>query len=111
MDQVDQYGRQFTLIHLVFPLSNESPAEWRVACMPNMVELHRTNHHQHHQRTDSWQAVTCPACKRSDVYRAAAQRDGAHLPQPSPPIQTQKVARQPSAPPRPAQPTVAGDEK
>lgn len=69
MDQVGPYGQVTTLIHYVFQTDPE-----RIACMPNMTEFHQTAHHPHYQRTNSPQAVSCPACKLTEVYKAARNR-------------------------------------
>ena len=69
MDQVTPGGYSFTLIHFVYPLSDASPPEYRIACMPNMTEFHQTVHHPAYQRTDQAAAVTCPACKRTELYK------------------------------------------
>lgn len=74
MDQVTPSGRSFVLIHFAYPTSDASPPEFRVACMPNMTEFHSTPYHQQVARTNAHQAVTCPACKRTDVYRRAKAR-------------------------------------
>lgn len=66
MDQVLPNGRTFTVIHLVTQPNGE---DWRIACMPNMVEFHSTPYHPHYPRTDQAQAVTCPSCKNTDAYR------------------------------------------
>ena len=73
MDQVDAIGRTLTLIHFVYALTDASPPEYRIACMPNMTEFHLTPFHPNYQRTNGPQAVTCPACKKTDVYKQARQ--------------------------------------
>ena len=71
MDQILPTGRNITLIHFVFPVSDQSPTEWRIACMPKMTEFHLTPFHPNYQRTDDPRAVTCPACKKTDMYEKA----------------------------------------
>lgn len=66
MDQIDARGFTTTLIHFVFQTDPE-----RIACMPNMTEFHQTTHHLNYQRTNAAAAVTCPACKKTEAYRAA----------------------------------------
>lgn len=68
MDQVLVGGSAVTLIHLVRRVGED----WRIECMPNMVELHATQYHPHYQRTDDVRAATCPACKTT----AASARAG-----------------------------------
>ncbi len=72
MDQIGADGRVTTLVHLMHNISGE----WRVACMPNMVEFHRTPYHPEVTRTDDRRAVTCPACKRSAIFKASAEVAG-----------------------------------
>lgn len=66
MDQIDPSGNQITLIHFVFQRSPE-----RIACMPNMTEFHSTPYHTNYQRTNSTDAVTCPACKQTAEFKNA----------------------------------------
>lgn len=54
-----------------FP-ENKDSQEYRLACMPNMVELHWTIHHPNYQRTNDYRAVTCQSCKVTDAYKQAA---------------------------------------
>lgn len=70
MDQVLPTGKTVTLIHYLYRASGADPG-WRIACMPSMTEFHETMHHPAYQRTDDVHAVTCPGCKRTDVYRSA----------------------------------------
>ena len=63
MDQLTQYGKVITLVHFVHQTSPE-----RIACMPGMEDLHKTDHHPSVQRSDDYRAVTCPACKRTEVF-------------------------------------------
>ncbi len=69
MDQVDNRGQVTTIIHFVFQVGPE-----RLACMPQMpeTEFGLTMYHPPVQRTNSPQAVTCPACKRTPLYKRAA---------------------------------------
>lgn len=71
MEQIDAQGRSITLIHYVFQTNPE-----RIACMPNMTEFHQTAYHQNYQRSNSVSAITCPACKRTEVYREMKGRNG-----------------------------------
>lgn len=64
MEQVDAHGQVITLIHFVFQVDPE-----RVACMPNMAEFHSTPYHPNYQRTNESRAVTCPQCKRTEVFK------------------------------------------
>ena len=72
MDQVGMYGNVTTLIHFVF----SSGSEWRIACMPNMTEFHKTDYHPHYQRTDDPRAATCPACKRTEEFKKKMEAVG-----------------------------------
>ncbi len=76
MDQVTPGGGSFTLIHYFYPLSDDSPAEHRIACMPNMTEFHQTAFHPNYPRSNATGAVTCPACKRTEKYRTARANNG-----------------------------------
>lgn len=76
MDQITPRGGAFTLVHYTYPLSDASPPEYRIACVPNMTEFHATAHHPNYQRSNSTAAVTCPACRRTEVYKKARERDG-----------------------------------
>lgn len=71
MDQVDQFGRSTTLVHYVFRVDPE-----RIACMPNMTEFHATPYHTNYQRSNSTGAITCPACKTTEVFKLAKGRNG-----------------------------------
>ena len=64
MDQITPAGRSVTIIHYVFQVDPE-----RIACMPNMNEFHATGYHPNYQRTNEARAVTCPACKKTDLYK------------------------------------------
>lgn len=66
MDQINAQGQTVTLIHFVFQTDPE-----RIACMPNMTEFHQTSHHPHYQRTNCAEAVSCPACKKTDMFKMA----------------------------------------
>lgn len=67
MQQITDSGKTFTLVHFVFQTLPE-----RIACMPDCTELHATGNHRAHQRSDDYRAVTCPACKRTDIFKRAA---------------------------------------
>lgn len=71
-------GDVVTLIHfthemLLPPMEGDGLplVQERIACMPNMTEFHATKHHPNYQRSNDTRAVTCPACKKSEVYREA----------------------------------------
>lgn len=64
MEQIGAHGQTITLIHFVFQTDPE-----RIACMPNMQEFHSTPYHLNYQRTNSPNAVTCLACKKSEQYK------------------------------------------
>lgn len=68
MDQISAGGRKITLIHFVYA-TDPSGGDWRIACMPNMREFHQTEYHPAYQRTNDVRAVSCPACKKSDVFK------------------------------------------
>ena len=72
MEQIDQSGQFITLIHYVYQTDPE-----RVACMPNMTEFHLTPYHPAVQRTNSKDAVTCPSCKRSQIFNGTPVKDKA----------------------------------
>lgn len=57
-------GASITIIHFTY----ETNGQWQIACMPNMREFHRTKFHKNYLRSNEPRAVTCPACKRSNVY-------------------------------------------
>lgn len=61
-----------TLVHYVF---QEGPE--RIACVPNLLEteMGSTMYHLPYHRTNEYRAVTCPACKRSDVYKQVEVRE------------------------------------
>lgn len=73
MEQTDARGATITLIHYVFQVDPE-----RIACMPNMSEKEfgSTPYHQHVVRTNSPQAVTCPACKRTEQFKQTGAARG-----------------------------------
>lgn len=73
MDQILPGGGSITLIHLVYALSDESPPDYRIACMPNMLEFHATPYHPAFHRSNDARAVTCPACKRTEIYKKATE--------------------------------------
>jgi hypothetical protein len=60
MDQITVTGETVTLVHF----THQVGAEWRIACMPGMVEFHQTKFHPNYMRTNDARAVTCPACKQ-----------------------------------------------
>jgi len=75
MNQILPSGEFVTLIHLTYSVAKQDFSEnvveetpWRIACMPNMREFHTTPYHPAYQRTDDPRAVTCPACKETDVF-------------------------------------------
>ena len=70
MDQIDAQGQSTVLIHYVFQVDPE-----RIACMPNMTEFHRTDYHPNYQRSNSIAATTCPACKRTDIFKRVRDRN------------------------------------
>ena len=83
MDQVSATGRTITLVHFVSevipPLDNTEHKEslvtqWRISCMPNMIEFHATSYHPNYQRTDDVRAVSCPQCMKSLAFRQAQER-------------------------------------
>lgn len=76
MQQVTPSGQQITLIHFTYPLTDDSPPQFRIACMPNMTEFHQTDYHLAYQRSNATAAVTCPACIRTEVYKKAKARGG-----------------------------------
>jgi hypothetical protein len=67
MEQVDALGRAGTLIHFTYEVGKD----WRIACMPNMIEFYRTMYHPSYQRSNDTRAVTCSACKESPVFKKA----------------------------------------
>jgi hypothetical protein len=71
MDQIGPSGHQVTLVHFVHQVSPE-----RIACMPNMTEFHSTPQHPAYMRTNVPVAVSCPQCKRTDLFKQALQRMG-----------------------------------
>jgi hypothetical protein len=64
MEQVLQDGGTVTLVHFVFETEPE-----QIACMPNMIEFHLTQYHPTYHRSNDTRAVTCPACKRTDIFK------------------------------------------
>jgi hypothetical protein len=66
MDQLLLTGERVTLIHFVFQTEPE-----RIACMPNMTEFHQTQYHPNYQRSNDHRAVTCPQCKKTEVFKSA----------------------------------------
>lgn len=80
VEQVDQDGRATVSIHFLFPQGDVAQGGgWRIACMPKMVEFHRTSHHQEYLRTDDPSAVTCASCKKSPMWRKAAGERGMRI--------------------------------
>ena len=71
MDQITPTGTTFTLIHYVYLVDGDGGKDWRVACMPSMIEMHETQHHKHVIRTNDIRAATCPACKKTDAFKKA----------------------------------------
>ena len=81
MDQVTAAGGLITIVHFMFesvlpPPEQEGPpvSQWRIACMPNMTEFHQTPYHPNYQRANDVRAVTCPACRKTQVFRQEQQR-------------------------------------
>lgn len=79
MNQISYAGTSTALIHFAYPLSDDSPPQHRIACMPNMSskEWGQTMYHPQVLHTNSPQAVTCRACMKSDQYKKFAERLGA----------------------------------
>lgn len=77
MDQITPGGGTLTIIHFAYPLSDDSPPQYRLACMPNMQsnEFGQTRYHGVHHHTNEPRAATCPACKRTDVFKKALERN------------------------------------
>ncbi len=75
MDQILPTGQTITLVHLTYEATvpggtDDLPVKsWRIACMPNMVELHHTTFHPNYQRSNDPRVVSCPACRKSEVFR------------------------------------------
>lgn len=67
MEQVGPHGQVTNIVHFVHGEPN------RIACMPNMTELHATLHHPNFPRTNEVRAVSCPACKCSGPFLAAEE--------------------------------------
>lgn len=67
------------VVHFAYPLSDDSPAEHRIACMPNMKqsEFGATQYHLPHLHANDPRAATCPACKRTENYKIAMVKNGA----------------------------------
>ena len=63
MDQVDARGASKTLIHYVISVNPD-----KIACMPNMTDVHSTAYHPSDQRTNESRAVTCPACMKTASF-------------------------------------------
>lgn len=76
MDQILPGGGSVTLVHFVYALPDTSPPDYRIACMPNMKEFHKTKYHKNYQRSNDARAVTCPACKRTDICKNAGRKIG-----------------------------------
>ena len=68
MDQIGPTGQVITLIHFTYEVSGQ----WHIACMPNMLEFHKTLYHPAYERTNDHRAVTCPQCEKTAVYEEAA---------------------------------------
>lgn len=73
--QPSQSARTTNAIHFISSITGLDTPDWRIACMPNMVEFHRTKYHLAYQRSDDPRAVNCPACKKTEAYRIAAERN------------------------------------
>jgi hypothetical protein len=75
MNQITPSGKFVTLVHFTYLAAKEDFSEneegepWRIACMPKMREFHATPYHPNYQRTNEPKAVTCPACKETNIYK------------------------------------------
>jgi hypothetical protein len=67
VEQLGLFGQKIQVIHFVH--GGEVNGQWRIACMPNMIEFHSTIYHPAYRRTNDHRAVTCPQCKESQVFR------------------------------------------
>lgn len=70
MDQILGTGHTVTLVHFTYQHRQEGSTkdEWRIACMPNMTEMHKTKYHPAYHRSNDTRAVSCPACKKTSVF-------------------------------------------
>ena len=73
-DQILSNGQLLTTIHFVYWDDNFQGGSWRLACIPNVTEFHKTQHHENYQRTNDTRATTCPACKRTVIYAEHQRR-------------------------------------
>ena len=64
MEQLLPDGTLITIIHFVCQVDPE-----RIACMPNMTEFGSTMYHPHVMRTNEPRAVTCPQCRKTEVFK------------------------------------------
>lgn len=73
MDQLTAMGRTITLVHYTYRsvAGDGSGNDWRIACMPGMTEFYHTNYHPNVHRTDDWRAVSCPMCKKTELFISA----------------------------------------
>lgn len=61
-------GTQIVIIHYTHYVGGLGNG-WQIACMPSLKELNSNDAlHPNYQRTNDKRAVTCPACKRSNVF-------------------------------------------
>lgn len=74
MEQITPTGGSITLVHFTHDIATGVVPEWRIACMPNMVEFHTTVYHTHYQRSNDVRGVSCPACKKSPTFKQAKDR-------------------------------------
>ena len=77
MNQIDARGRVTTVIHYTY-FSGLFGA-WRIACMPNMTEFHRTDYHPNYDRTNDVRAVTCQSCKKTPVFYENQRTEPCHV--------------------------------
>lgn len=68
MSQILPSGSMITVIHFTYKVGND----YRLACMPNMTNLHVTvGGRPAYQRTNEKAAVTCPGCRKTHAYLSA----------------------------------------
>lgn len=70
MDQILPSGASITIIHFTYDVGGE----WRIACMPNMVEFHETQYHRNYLRSNEPRAVSCPQCNKTETFKVAHAR-------------------------------------
>lgn len=66
--QMNSSGGLITVIHYTYSQGEGEDLIWRIACMPNMTEFHETPYHPSYQRSNDVRAVTCLACKRTQLF-------------------------------------------